>query len=175
MSYKCNICGNTFTQNFNLTKHLKERRCKGDLLECNNLLKKLLLKHEINEICNNSTQTFSNSYGFKKYIMPSGRIINYQGYENIALDKLLSKHINEDDIVSERNEVPIIEYKLHNKVYKYYPDIYIKSKNLIIEVKSVWTYKKNIVKNTIKALKTKESGFNFEFWIYNKKKELIIV
>lgn len=62
-----------------------------------------------------------------------------------------------------------------NKVYKYYPDIYIKSKNLIIEVKSVWTYKKNIVKNTIKALRTKESGFNFEFWIYNKKKELIII
>lgn len=101
----------------------------------------------------------------------SGRIINYQGYENITLDTLLSKHINEDDIVSERNEVPIIEYKLRNKVY----DIYIKSKNLIIEVKSVWTYKKNIVKNTIKALRTKELGFNFEFWIYNKKKELNIV
>lgn len=46
--------------------------------------------------------------------MPSGRIINYQGYEDIALDKLLNKHISEDDIVSER-EVPIIEYNLNKK------------------------------------------------------------
>ena len=34
----CNICGNNFTQKFNLNKHLTERRCKGDLLECNDLL-----------------------------------------------------------------------------------------------------------------------------------------
>lgn len=95
MTYKCNICYKTFSAQFNLNKHLKERRCKGDLLECNNLLGKLLLKYDITENCNNSTQTLSNSYGFKKYIMPSGRIINYQGYENITLDTLLSKHINE--------------------------------------------------------------------------------
>ena len=91
----CNICGNNFTQKFNLNKHFTERRCKGDLLECNDLLGKLLLKYNINESSNISTQTLSNSYGFKKYIMPSGRIINYQGYENITLDTLF--FLNEDE------------------------------------------------------------------------------
>lgn len=51
--------------------------------------------------------------------MPSGRIITYQEYENITLDTLLSKYINEDDIVSERNEVPIIEYNYIISRYLY--------------------------------------------------------
>lgn len=173
--FKCNICDNSFTQNFNLNKHLNERRCKGDLVRFNNLLNNINDKINDKILVNSCTQTKSNSYAFKKYTMPSGRIINYQGYEDIALDTLLNKNIDEDDIVSERNEIPIIEYKLNKKVYKYYPDIYIKSKHLIIEVKSVWTYKIQIIKNTIKALRAKELGYNFEFWIYNKKKQLVII
>jgi len=34
----CNICGNNFTQKFNLNKHLNERRCKGDLVKINELI-----------------------------------------------------------------------------------------------------------------------------------------
>lgn len=51
----CNICGNNFTQKFNLNKHLTERRCKGDLLrinelieEKNKLIEELAEKIEIN-------------------------------------------------------------------------------------------------------------------------------
>jgi hypothetical protein len=58
----------------------------------------------------------------------------------------------------------------------YYPDIYIKSQNLIIEVKSTFTYKKQLVKNIIKSLSVRKSGFNFEFWIYTDKcKNKIII
>ena len=102
--------------------------------------------------------------------MPYGRIINYQGYENYALDTLLENYINEDDIISERNEIPKIDY-FKGKIYKYYPDIFIPKDNLIIEIKSEWTYKRNIIKNTLKALATKKLGYNYEFWIYNKKKQ----
>ena len=130
--FKCNICDNIFTQNYNLNKHLNERRCKGDLVRFNDLLNKINDKTKNDKILVNSyTQTKTNSYSFKKYTMPSGRIINYQGYEDFVLDTLLNKHISEYDIVSERNEVPIIEYKLNKKVYKYYPDIYIKCLLLI--------------------------------------------
>lgn len=103
-----------------------------------------------NQVLNNK-----NKFGYKKYTLPSGKIINYQGYENYALDELLIL-FNENDIQNERFKIPIIKYTFKNKEYNYYPDIYIESENKIIEVKSDWTYKNNIIKNTIKALATKK-------------------
>jgi hypothetical protein len=83
---------------------------------------------------------------------------------------------NEDDIENNRRNVPSIQYILNNKVCYYYPAIYIKSQNLIIEVKSTFTYKKQLVKNIIKSLSVRKSGFNFEFWIYTDKcKNKIII
>jgi hypothetical protein len=115
-----------------------------------------------------------NNYKYKKYIFPSGKIVNYQGYENFALDELIKIHC-ENDIENDRHRIPTIKYIMRNKVYNYYPDIYIKSQNLIIEVKSDFTYKKQIVKNALKSLAVKKSGFNFEFWIYDKDKNKTIV
>ena len=117
--------------------------------------------------------------------MPSGKIINYQGYENFALDELLQL-FNENDIENERYTVPIIKYIKNNKEHNYFPDIFIKSKNLIIEVKSEWTYKDKLkftlvlyklqlIQNILKALAVRKSGYNFEFWIYNNKKIKIII
>ena len=100
--------------------------------------------------------------------MPSGNIVNYQGYENYALDELLLNY-TEDQINNERFKIPIIKYILNNKQYNYYPDIYIKSENKIIEVKSEWTYKCDLIKNILKALSTRKTGYNFEFWIYTDK------
>jgi Uma2 family endonuclease len=107
--------------------------------------------------------------------MPSGKIINYQGYENLALDELI-KIYKEDDIENERHKVPTIIYFKNSKEYNYYPDIYIKSKNLIIEVKSDWTYKKQLIENILKALYVRKSGFNYEIWIYKRdNKEKIVI
>lgn len=41
MKFKCFICSISFTNKQNLTRHLKEKRCKGDLLKANELLSKL--------------------------------------------------------------------------------------------------------------------------------------
>lgn len=41
MEFKCFICSISFTNKQNLTRHLKEKRCKGDLLKANELLSKL--------------------------------------------------------------------------------------------------------------------------------------
>lgn len=184
----------TFVQKINLQRHINEKRCKSQLIndnyyKLNELISVLKSKIPIEifystqvtkssrtkNTINKTTQTSINPYGYKKYTMPSGHVINYQGYENYAYDMLLNNnYINEYDIISDRHEVPKIKYYL-NKEYNYYPDIYIKSKHLIIEVKSIWTYKINIVRNTIKALAVKKLGYNFEFWIYDKKLNRIIV
>lgn len=54
------------------------------------------------------------SYKFKDYILPSGKTIKYQGYENLALDELL-KVYKEEDIGSGKHVVPTIEYYIGDK------------------------------------------------------------
>lgn len=117
----------------------------------------------------------SYNFTYKRYIMPSGKLVNYQGYENIALDELL-KQYNEDEIISIRQSVPSIQYTQNNKKhYYYYLDIFIPKDNLIIEVKSIYTYKLHLIKNILKALSVRKNGYNFEFWIYDKNKKKIVI
>lgn len=107
----------------------------------------------------------------KDYIMPSNTIRRIQGYEHLALDELIKNNIEENDIVTKRKEMPLINYYyiVDKKNHRYFPDIWIKSENKIIEVKSAWTYKKDLIKNIMKALATRKLGYNFEFWIYTKE------
>lgn len=108
---------------------------------------------------------------WKDYIFPSGETRKIQGYENYALDELLETY-HENDIITERRQVPKIKYSINGKKMVYYPDIYIKSENLIIEVKSDYTYRLNKIKNIMKALATKKSGFVYEFWVYRNGNKL---
>lgn len=107
------------------------------------------------------------SYKLKKYKMPSGKIISYQGYENFALDELLfGEKINEEDIITERNCVPEIWYYDENNVrHRYYVDIYINSQNRCVEVKSTWTNQKNNVFEKKNA--TENLGYKYDLWIYD--------
>lgn len=114
------------------------------------------------------------SYNKKQYTLPSGKIISYQGYEIFALDELLfEEKINEDDIFTERNNVPEIWYNDdNNKQHRHYVDIYIKPQNRCIEVKSTWTNqnKNNVLekKNAAESL-----GYKYDLWIYDRKRNKI--
>jgi hypothetical protein len=104
---------------------------------------------------------------YKNYTTPSGKVIKVQGFEPYALDELY-KLYSEDDIITDRKLVPKIEY-IDNCTKKFYfPDIYIKSINMLIEVKSTWTYKTNENKCILKGKSCIDKGYNFELWIYNK-------
>lgn len=109
-----------------------------------------------------------NSYKKKFYTLPSGKIIQYQGYENVALDNLLIT-LKEDDITNDVKLMPKIIYKFNDKQHRYYPDIYIASQKRIIEVKSNYTYNKQLDQNICKKLQAISDGYQFEFWICNKK------
>ena len=110
-----------------------------------------------------------NSYKFKEFSMPSGKIVKYQGYENLAIIELL-KTYEEKDINIGRAEVPIIKYKSDEKERVYFPDIYVKSINKIIEVKSEWTINLQSARIDDRAKSVKDAGYNFEVWVYNDKK-----
>lgn len=172
--FVCCLCSHSFTQKHNLEKHLNEKKCKSVLLDNLVDLNKIIqmVSRNITKIpstINVSTQTPTNNFVYKTYTMPSGREVNYQGYEDQALDELLQIY-NENDIENDKHTVPLITYECKGKNYKYYPDIYIKKDNLLIEVKSDWTYRQGLIKNLCKALFCRKQGYNFEFWIYYGRK-----
>ena len=109
------------------------------------------------------------AYCYKDYMMPSGKVIKYQGYENLALDDLINMY-DEDDIILGRSYIPTIEYNINDIKHVYFPDIYIKSENKIIEIKSEWTIKLKRGNVEEKALATINAGYRYEIWVYNDKK-----
>ena len=151
----CNFCKQLFNSDLDLHNHYNNEECESIILNDYYKINKML----------------SRSF-YKKYKMPSGKFVNYQGYENFALDELIMEY-NEDDIKNNRNKVPLIKYKLKNKEHSYYPDIFIKSDNKIIEIKSEYTYNMCLIKNILKALSAKKNGYKFEFWIYKIKNNKI--
>lgn len=113
-------------------------------------------------------------YTIKNYTLPSGDRIQYQGYENKALDELVELY-DEDDIIIGGENVPECWYQNDNKNHRYFIDIFILSQNLGIEVKSDYTF--SVDNDTI--MKKKEAfenlGYTCEIWIYDKKGNKTIV
>ena len=116
-----------------------------------------------------------NMYKSKDYILPSGNILQIQGYENYALDYLLqTETICQDDIITGCKNVPTIWYIDHDgKKRRHFVDIFIPNQNRCIEVKSTWTA--HINKHTIflKQLAAKELGYKYEIWVYNEKGQIV--
>lgn len=81
------------------------------------------------------------SKGFKRNIAKFGnREIQYQGYNMLALDILTKvEGFKAKDIITEyESGIPVVRYR-YKGLKRHYPDIYIKSQRLAIEVKSTYT------------------------------------
>jgi hypothetical protein len=115
-----------------------------------------------------------NGYKRKEYILPSGAAIMYQGYENIAWKVLLST-IEETEITNDPKLMPLFIYEWGGKTHRYYPDLYVISQHRIIEVKSTYTYRKELDKNRAKRDQVLADGYAFEFWICSKEKVLHVL
>ena len=114
------------------------------------------------------------TYKRKQYTMPSGNVIDYQGYENFGFDRLLNEeHIDEHDIITKRTEVPEIWYVDKNgKKRRHYVDMFVKSQNRCIEIKSKWTMQeKNYVYE--KQAAGIQLGYNYEVWIFDANGNMI--
>ena len=111
----------------------------------------------------------------KKYILPSGKELSCQGYENYAIDRLLNiEKIDEEDILTSRVDVPQCWYKDTKGVSRrYYIDIFIPSQNRCIEVKSIYTAQvaKDIL--NIKLVAVKTLNYKVDLWIFDHNGKFI--
>jgi len=87
--------------------------------------------------------------------------LKYRGtYEKHFLDYCFENNIKVESAKT-------IKYEFKNKNKVYFPDFYLKNKNLIIEIKSDYTYKKDLEKNLAKQKACLDQGYDFIF-IINK-------
>lgn len=112
-------------------------------------------------------KALKNSYKSKEYIFPSGRKEYCQGYEPQMIDWLLQNGYNEDDLIISDIDKPEIWYDFEDKKRRYFPDIFIKSENLIIEVKSQYTVTLNKDINKAKLKACEELGFSARVYVVN--------
>jgi hypothetical protein len=110
-----------------------------------------------------------NSFKRKPFTLPSGKIINLQGYEPFCVMGLLNEGLTENDLVTEITAVPKIIYiKPNGNVGFYFVDIYLPLLNSVIEVKSLYTLKKEIEKNLLKFQATIDHGYKFYLSVYDE-------
>ena len=110
-----------------------------------------------------------NAYKYKVFNFPYGTTIQVQGYEPILLKSLVEEGYTYDDIIVKRTEVPEIWYEKDNKKHRYYCDVYIPKINTMYEVKSTWTYKKDIEDIPLKKQACIDTGYLFELYVYDGK------
>ena len=118
-------------------------------------------------------KALKSSWRVKEYIFPSGRKVYVQGYEPQALQLLLESGTHENDIEVSRTAVPCIKYKDRTRERRYYPDIFIKSQNHLIEVKGAHTatIDTEIIQAKLDACRA--VGFSIQLWLVNKKGSLL--
>lgn len=107
----------------------------------------------------------TNTFKLKPYIFKSGRTEFVRGYEPRCIDYLINIGIDENDLIV-GNQVPSFYYiDFFNRKRIYKPDILIKSKQLIIEVKCPRTLSFFKFADE-KELAIKKAGLNFEVLVF---------
>ena len=144
--------------------------------ECKNKIKNTCLKKygvfSASQVPSIHNKQQKNGFKQIKYKFPSGKIVNVQGYEPFILTKLLRQYSEQNIIVGKSQIPPFWYYTSDGTKHRYFPDIFIKNKNLIVEVKSTWTNKidKNI---KLKEQCVINDGYKFQKFILNRKGEIV--
>lgn len=114
-----------------------------------------------------------NSYNRKSYILPSGKEVKIQRYEDRAINCLL-KYFNEDDLIINdidiENYIGTFHYSNGIRIRRYFPDIYVIPTNEIVEVKSSYTYNCELINNLLKRKSVLDRNINFSFMIMDSYK-----
>ena len=112
-----------------------------------------------------------NAYSKKPYSLPSGKVVYIMGYEDRCIEHLLQDYTEEELIINDEDK-PKIMYSnslKNGKHSRYYPDIYIPSKNIIIEVKSEFTFQKEYKQNIEKIKAVIDLGYELVLYVFDKK------
>jgi hypothetical protein len=115
-------------------------------------------------------RNMESQYRKKKHVLPSGKIVKLMGYEPYVIDWLINTEFCLEDDISFDVQLAI-KYLFDNEERIYYPDFWIKTKNLLVEVKSSYTWNADKVRNIAKLQAAKNSGYSVKLIIWDKRKQ----
>jgi hypothetical protein len=181
VTFKCHCCDKEDTKAFRMLEQSIGPFCK----ECTWVAKDYLIKKSLKENYNVefslqhpnfNDKASAKGCKLKPYTTPKGNVVMYQGYEHLALDLLFVLDYDEDDIVNGKQDVPAIWWvDANGQEHRYYVDIYLKSENRMIEIKSDYRYEQDKDKIEFVWRTCVAEGFNYEVWIFNKYHELVTI
>lgn len=130
----------------------------------------------------------SSMFKIKQFAVGEGRTVSMQGYEIYMFSSLQEIGFKKSQIVVEKekkviktnkvskngkepkvitkSKVPTIRYKHEGEEHRYKPDAYSRVYNLIIEVKSTYTYNNDKSKNKAKLRACQKEGYETLLLIY---------
>lgn len=121
------------------------------------------------------------SFSKKEFVFPkTRRIVHIMGYEpqailwllNQVCDPLLSRPIEEDDIITGKT-IKTFTYIDEKQIkHVYFPDLLIKNTILIIEVKSLYIFNKDHLKNKLKFNSVINNGYILRLVLFDEKKKV---
>ena len=115
------------------------------------------------------------SYSCKSYRLGK-KTVKVQGYEPQALDYIVNvKNIKPTKIECgvHNSKVPQIPYRFNGIDRVYHPDIFIPSRNLIVEVKSTYSDKRNKEATKRKGKACLAAGYRFKVLVMAKNGDLV--
>lgn len=104
------------------------------------------------------------------YKLPTGFVIRVSGYERNFLDNYYSCYDGVDEILWDTGEFSV-NYEFEGKNKWFFPDFCLTG-NRLIEVKSKWTFEKEIEKNIAKKKACEEMGYSLTFKVYDNGVEV---
>lgn len=141
----------------------------------NKIKKTNLKKYGVENVMQNPNiqeKSFKNAKKYDYYVDDIGNKFRMQGYEIYALQYLFELY-GKENLVLERKNVPIINYKFKKIKRKYFPDFFVPLHNVIIEIKSTFTYKKDLKKNIEKFKACTKEGYSLLLLVLDSKKKIV--
>jgi hypothetical protein len=136
----------------------------------NNISKLLDIKYKKEQTCLKNYGVKSPSQNkeiFEKSLISSYKIIYYNEelYAQGSYELDFLKYCDENGIINLISNGPSIKYELNGHNHMYHSDFLLQKNNLIIEIKSSYTYNYDLDKNLAKEKYSKLNGYNFIFLI----------
>lgn len=122
------------------------------------------------------SKMMASMYGTKPYTFPSGNRVSIQGFENHCIDDFLfrrgykEKHLK---FFMRDEEFPIFHYIFKGKECTYFADMYIPKDNLIVEVKSLFTFNLDRKRTLAKMRQVAQNGYNAKLIIYDSHGQVV--
>lgn len=111
------------------------------------------------------------AYRLKEFQLPSGGILEFQGYEHFCLEELLAEGVCEEALLAGYKSMPAVSYTFNGKARVYHPDVFLEAtehrKARVFEVKSDWTLKADYPVLLEKLRASAALGYEVELRVYN--------